>query len=165
MIVQLTGNVNYAITLDPTVWIFDDRKVLLDELFTDHRNVDNKNTHSKTIHTTAERLNRDIYQPHTRPPVNKSISKFEKEKILKNSYVMPIADFLSHAEIRGQATDATLKTSNGDINITLAELQNCYLLFAIKGKPVQKDGPVHLFFKDGSNKDQPITGISQIIIN
>src|SRR5690625_6189198 len=33
VIVQLAGNVGYPITLDPTVWIFDDRKVLLEEEF------------------------------------------------------------------------------------------------------------------------------------
>lgn len=33
MIVQLKGNVQFPITLDPTVWIFDDRKIKLEEAF------------------------------------------------------------------------------------------------------------------------------------
>ena len=32
MIIQLTGNVRYQITLDPSTWIFDDRKIVLEDL-------------------------------------------------------------------------------------------------------------------------------------
>lgn len=162
MIVQLTGNVNYSITLDPTVWIFDDRKVLLEEAFLD-KQLDS-NTEVDELELAANRWSQEVYQQRVRPPVNKSITKFEREKILKNSYVMPIYEFLSHAEVKPNAAGVRLVTVHGDINITLSELQDCYLLFAVEGKPVKNDGPVHLYFKDGSNQDQPITGIQKIII-
>ncbi|WP_250130006.1 hypothetical protein [Jeotgalicoccus sp. WY2] len=32
MIIQLTGNVRYQITLDPSTWIFDDRKIKIEDL-------------------------------------------------------------------------------------------------------------------------------------
>lgn len=163
MIVQLTGNINYNITLDPTVWIFDDRKVLFEEAFSNSQ--DKEQVEIDALEITANRWSQEVYQHRTRPPVNKSISKFEREKILKNSYVMPIYEFLSHAEVKPNTTDVTLVTLNHDVNITLAELQDCYLLFAIKGKPLKNDGPVHLYFKDGSNQDNPITGIQKIIVN
>lgn len=163
MIVQLTGNVNYNITLDPTVWIFDDRKILFEEAFKGE-SANPKNTGDK-LDRAADRFNREVYRASVKPPVNKSITKFEREKILKNSYVMPLQEFLSHAEIKSDSKDATLTTKNGQINISLRELQECYLLFAIKGKPITEDGPVHLFFNDGSNKDNPITGIQKITIN
>mgnify|MGYP001051368502 CR=1 FL=1 len=38
-IVTITGNVKYPITLDPSVWIFDDRKFDLDQFFSDFREV------------------------------------------------------------------------------------------------------------------------------
>jgi len=163
MIVQLTGNVNYNITLDPTVWIFDDRKILFEEAFKEE-SANPKKTGDK-LDRAADRFNREVYRASVKPPVNKSITKFEREKILKNSYVMPLQEFLSHAEIKSDSKDATLTTKNGQINISLRELQECYLLFAIKGKPITEDGPVHLFFNDGSNKDNPITGIQKITIN
>lgn len=163
MIVQLTGNVNYNITLDPTVWIFDDRKILFEEAFKEE-SANPKNTGDE-LDRAADRFNREVYRASVKPPVNKSITKFEREKILKNSYVMPLQEFLSHAEIKSDSKDATLTTKNGQINISLRELQECYLLFAIKGKPITEDGPVHLFFNDGSNKDNPITGIQKITIN
>lgn len=163
MIVQLTGNVNYNITLDPTVWIFDDRKILFEEAFNE-RAEKNENTVDE-LEKAAERFNKEVYRTSVKPPVNKSITKFEREKILKNSYVMPLEEFLLHAEIKPDSKDATLTTTNGPIHLSLNDLQACYLLFAIKGKPVTEEGPVHLFFNDGSNKDNPITGIQKITIN
>ncbi|MGP4106852.1 hypothetical protein [Virgibacillus sp. L01] len=163
MIVPITGNVTYSITLDPTVWIFDDRKILLDEAFSKKEN--EQQVEDNELENASKRWNRAVYQQKINPPVNKSISRFEREKILVNSYVMPINEFVDHAEIKENATDVTLVTNKGEEHISLEALQNCYLLFALEGKPLKEEGPVHLFYKDGSNKDNPITGIEKIIIN
>ncbi|MRH41903.1 hypothetical protein GH741_04345 [Aquibacillus halophilus] len=162
MIVQLTGAVRYSITLDPTVWIFDDRKIIFDEAF-------NKKSQTKEIEVdelknASERFNRELNLERIKPPVNKSISKYEREKILKNTYVMPIKDFLTTSEIKKEATQARILTTNGDIILSLDSLTNSLLLFAIEGKPVSVEGPVHLYFGDGSNKDNPIKGINKIAI-
>lgn len=162
MIVPIKGNVTYSITMDPTVWIFDDRKVLLEEAFTKKPNESDK---ENEFDKTAQRWSQEVYQQKIKPPVNKSINRFEKEKILKNSYVMPINDFIEHAELKSDAKEATLVTDQGDVNISLDDLKNCFLLFSVDGKPLKEDGPVHLFYQDGSNKDKPITGIKEIIIN
>lgn len=161
MIVPLIGNVTYPITLDPTVWIFDDRKILLEDAFSEN---DNENEEADELDEAAQRWERAIHQ-HIKPPVNKSISRFEGEKILKNSYVMPILDFLNNAEIKSEAEHATLVTENEDIKITLDELRNCYLLFALNGKPLKEDGPVHFYYKDGSNRDNPIKEVQKIVVN
>lgn len=158
MIVQITGNIKYPITLDPTVWIFDDRKVILEEAFS------NKQNDEKDSLKMADRWSQEIYHAKIRPPVNKSINRFEREKILKNSYVMPIKEFLSHAEIYSSANNAVLKTINGDISISLSDLQASFLLFANKGQPLKGDGPVHMYFGDGSNIDSPIKGVQEIKI-
>mgnify|MGYP001228263949 FL=1 len=78
---------------------------------------------------------------------------------------MPMIDFYNHAEVNEDAKDVTLVTNHGDVKISLEQLKNAYLLFSIKGKPVKEDGPVHLYFGDGSNNDNPIKGIKKIIIN
>ncbi|WP_174613125.1 hypothetical protein [Virgibacillus ihumii] len=163
MIVPILGNVTYKITLDPTVWIFDDRKVLLDEAFQDNKNEEDQT--NDEIKQASERWDRAVYQQKINPPVNRSISRFEREKILVNSYVMPIRDFLENAGISNDATGVTLATKNGDVELSIDELLDSYFLFAIEGKPLKTDGPVHLYFKDGSNKDNPITGVEKIIIN
>lgn len=162
MIVQLTGNVDYSITLDPSVWIFDDRKVLFEEAFRKSNNIVKEEDQSAKA---ASRWNKEVLEQKINPPVNKSITRFESEKILKNSYVMPIKHFLAHAEVRRAAQTVQLNTTNGEVEISLQKFKDSYLLFSIKGKPVQDKGPIHLYFKDGSNKDKPIKGIKEIIIN
>ncbi|MFD1038740.1 hypothetical protein ACFQ3N_10110 [Virgibacillus byunsanensis] len=161
MIVPIIGNVTYSITLDPTVWIFDDRKVLLDEAFNEKNNITEE---VDELEQAAQRWNREIYQQKINPPVNKSISKFEREKILENSYVMPLHEFIDHAEIKNNAKSAKLVTDSDDVSVSLTQLKNSYLLFAIDGKPLKENGPVHLYYQDGSNKDNPIVGVQKIII-
>ncbi|WP_373895899.1 hypothetical protein ACUL41_11070 [Virgibacillus natechei] len=159
MIVPLIGNVTYSITLDPTVWIFDDRKILLDEAFTSKTNQDETEDELKKA---SEIWDRAISKA---PPVNRSISRMEGNKILENSYVMPISHFLDNSEINPKAETATLVTKDGDVKITLHALYNSYFLFSVEGKPLKEDGPVHLYYMDGSNKGDPIKNISKIIIN
>lgn len=159
MIVPILGNVAYQITMDPTVWIFDDRKVILEEAFSQTFKQDS----SDELKNSAERWERAISRQE-KPPVNQSIKKHERGDILKYSYVMPIQDFLNHAEIKDDAKGAVLITETGDISISISDLYNSYLLFALEGKPLKEDGPVHLLFKDGSNKDNPIKSIKKIMI-
>ncbi|WP_026905987.1 hypothetical protein [Paucisalibacillus globulus] len=160
MIVPILGNVAYQITMDPTVWIFDDRKIILEEAF----DVNLKKEEIDEVKLASEKWENAIGRT-AKPPVNKSLTKHERENILKYSYVMPINDFLDYAEIKVGSTDATLITNDGDIVMSIEQLYDSYLLFAIDGKPLKEDGPVHLLYKDGTNMDQPIKGINKIIIN
>jgi hypothetical protein len=156
MIVPIIGNVKYQITMDPTVWIFDDRKIILEDAFSPKEKQE-----KDAIEEAAKQWELAI----AKPPVDKTLTRHAREDILKYSYVMPIHDFLNHAEIHEDAKDATLITTDGDISIAITELYNSYLLFALNGKPLKEDGPVHLIFKDGKNKDNPIKGIKKIKIN
>ncbi|GAB3068183.1 hypothetical protein [Virgibacillus ainsalahensis] len=162
MIVPITGNVAYSITLDPTVWIFDDRKILLDDAFKDKKHEEST---TDELEKASERFSREVYQQNIKPPVNKSISRLEGKEILTNSYVMPIQDFVDNAEINSDAKYASVVTNDGEEKLSLDQLKNCYFLFAIDGKPLKEDGPVHLYYKDGSNKDNPIKYVTKIIIN
>ncbi|WP_186577592.1 hypothetical protein [Aquibacillus kalidii] len=162
MIIQLAGKVKYPITLDPTVWIFDDRKIIFDDAFGNNKaQIDKEDSE---LQQASDRFNRELYEV-VKPPVNKSINRFEKEKILTNTYVMPIVDFINTAEMETEANKVILETINGSATITIDELTNCLLLFASNGKPIQDQGPVHLYFGDGSNKTNPIKGIKKIIID
>jgi len=161
MIIPITGNVTYPITLDPTVWIFDDRKIEFDKAFqqTSEAKEDDE------LKRASERFNREVYQQTAKPPVNRSIKKFEREKILQSTYVMPLGDFVANAEVKPEAKNVSLVTKEDEVIISVPELEQSYFLFARDGKPLKDDGPVHLYFQDGSNKDNPIKNITKIIIN
>lgn len=148
MIIQVKGNVTYPITLDPSVWIFDDRKVKIENAFTD----DITDSHNKVEDNS--KLNK--------PPVNHSIKKYNKKELLQNSYVMPIREFLEHAEIKENAKAAHLHTINGMVEISIDSLLNAFLWFAIDGKQIKEQGPAYLLYGDGSNQNNPIKGIQTI---
>lgn len=160
MIVTITGNVTYPITLDPTVWIFDDRKVLFNTLFTEP-----DPTYESEEQEIEENLTEDERKSQrVKPPVNRSINRFEREQILKNSYAMSLSHFIAHAEVKKDATHALLETDDGQVEVSLDNLETSYLLFSIEGKPLKENGPVHLYFADGSNKDSPIIGVKKIVV-
>ncbi|AIF43882.1 hypothetical protein [Virgibacillus sp. SK37] len=162
MIVPIIGNVSYSITLDPTVWIFDDRKILLEEVF---ENKLSEADETDEIEKASKRWEKELDPQFSKPPVNRSIKQFEREKILTSSYVMPLKDFINNAEIKTDAVNATLLTENGDYNLSIDELKAGYFLFALDGKPLKENGPVHFLYQDGSNFTGPIVGIKKIVIN
>jgi len=163
MILPIVGNVTYSITLDPTVWIFDNRKILLEEAFSDGIKNKPENNEAKKA---AERWNRALHPEYSKPPVNPNISKSEGEEILKNTYVMPIREFLETAELKPDAKKATLEINDSeDVVIPLGDLKEGYFLFAVEGKPLKDDGPVYFYYRDGSNLDNPIKNIKKIVIS
>ncbi|GAE91787.1 hypothetical protein JCM21714_744 [Gracilibacillus boraciitolerans JCM 21714] len=148
MIIQIKGNVKYPITLDPSVWIFDDRKVKLEEGFQDI-----PPSNHKEIETSIK-LNK--------PSVNNSIKKYNKKELLENSYLMPIKEFIENAEMSENVLEVMLFTQDGSVTITKDQLLNSFLLFSIDGKQIKDQGPAYLYFGDGSNKDNPIKGVKEI---
>lgn len=161
MIVQIKGKVKFPITLDPSVWIFDDRKILLDELFKEREIEAGKDDAQKT----AEMFDRELYfNTKIKPPVNQSIQRFDREKILSDSFVMPLESFITNVEPNEDATSARLITEGDDIVISLEQLTNAYARFSNEGKQLSEDGPIHLYFGDGSNAEKPFKQVKQIII-
>src|SRR5699024_11223019 len=96
MIIPITGNVAYQITLDPSVWIFDDRKILFNEAFQTQTSHDNETSLEEEA---AKRWNSAVYPAHIKPPVNRSIARLEGVEIPTNSYVSPYHDFINNADI------------------------------------------------------------------
>src|SRR5699024_11678665 len=100
-------------TLDPSVWIFDDRKILFEDAF--QTKTSNDNETSSDIERAAMRWNRAVYPDHIKPPVNRSISRMEGKEILKNSYVIPLRDFIENADIKSGSANAILETTTGEV--------------------------------------------------
>lgn len=161
MIIQVRGKVKFPITIDPSVWIFDDRKVKFEDAFSNKRVEEEEDDAQKT----AEMFDQEVYaQKKIEPPVNKSLRRYDREALLSESYVMPLEPFIEHTEVTSDANEALLHTKDEQVAISLEQLCNSFLLFAKDGKPLKEDGPVHLYFTDGSNKEDPIKGIHTIEI-
>ncbi|WP_079480418.1 hypothetical protein [Halobacillus salinus] len=161
MIVQIAGNVKFPITLDPTVWIFDDRKVTFKEIF-EPENAESSIEEEDELKRKSLRFDREVYQQKLNPPVNKSINRYEKQRIVNGTFLMPIKSFLQTSEPMKDVTQAKLISDQEEEIIDADQLADSYLLFAENGKPLKESGPVHIYFHDGSNQDAPIKGIKRI---
>jgi hypothetical protein len=160
-IIPFKGKVTFPITLDPGVWIFDDRRIDLDSYFTepDRPEADPNKEYTKSMSKFWEK---EIREGATFPPTIKSEKKYEKEKVLTGSFGVPLAPFLKNAEPADDASQLVIETKNGDHSFAIEEADSLIMAFSNKGKPFREDGPVHILLKDGSNLDHPITHVTAI---
>jgi hypothetical protein len=161
-IVPLTGKVKYQITLDPGVWIFDDRKVDLNTYFqNEEKAVNELDEYTKNM---SKNWTREIQEGATSPPTLKTEKKYQKEKVLNGTFGIPLAPFLENAEPVNSADTIVFITESDEINLPLSKRGDILLGFSKDGKPLKEDGPVHVFYKDGSNLNDPIKNIRGIKI-
>lgn len=158
-IVFIKGNVRYGITLDPGVWIFDDRKVNMETYFHTEKKTDELEEYAKaaSIH-----WQREISEGAVLPPTLKTEKKYEKEKILTGSFGIPFAPFLENAEADKLASKVFVETNGKEIEFPIEVAKQFILGFSIDGKPLKEDGPIHVYFGNGENLDAPITDVTAI---
>ncbi|UCZ51868.1 peptidyl-prolyl cis-trans isomerase [Bacillus shivajii] len=160
MILLIKGNVQHTITIDPGVWIFDDRKVDLDTYFSQ----DQLNHQNQELNDLGKAWD-NHRQEGTKSFSNGNDVKMSRKEIKESSYGIPLYPFLRNATPNEQASHILFKCKEGeDHKIVLEEAQEGILGFSHKGSPLVEDGPVHFYYRDGSNKDNPITSIEQIIV-
>lgn len=161
-IVLITGKVKYTITLDPSVWIFDDRKQDLHTFFqTKKVEVDSLEEYTKSV---SKHWDREIVEGAIYPPTLKTEKKFLKEKLLTGTFCIPFKPFLQNAEIREDAKSLSIDTKEGIITIPIEEAYKLVLGFSKDGKPLTDDGPIHCYYGDGSNFEHPIKNVKSLII-
>lgn len=154
-IIALGGNVKYSITLDPGVWIFDDRKVDLLTYFESEKEEDKSlEEYTKAV---SKHWDREIMEGAVYPPTLKTEKKFEKEKVLNGTFGIPLKPFIQNAEPEKDASTFIIVTEEDEeIQMPIQKAEEVILGFSINGKPLREDGPVHVYFGDGSNKNNPI---------
>ncbi|SDI65455.1 hypothetical protein [Natribacillus halophilus] len=142
-IVPVSGKVNYRITIDPTVWIFDNRKIELESYFKDPQ---------------AWEENTEEGNGHRRWQTNQIRSK--KEAVIEGSYGMPLRPFIDNAEPSPSASTLVAITSSGEeITASLEEGKTWIAGFSAEGQALKEDGPIHIYYADGSNQQSPVTNV------
>ncbi|SDM05178.1 hypothetical protein [Bacillus sp. OK048] len=161
-IILLSGKVKHSITLDPTVWIFDDRKVDLSTYFSSpYKNDNGLEEYTKSV---SKHWDREIMEGAVYPPTLKTEKKYEKEKMLTGTFGIPFQPFLKNAEPAEQAVTLIIKTETSAYEIPLELANDLILGFSDMGKPLTEDGPVHIYFGDGSNRLTPIKNVKEFIV-
>lgn len=157
-IIPIKGKVKYKITLDPGVWIFDDRKVDLNTYFQQEQSQNSDlEEYTKSI---SKHWDREIMEGAVYPPTLKTEVKFQKEKVLTGTFGIPFKPFLENAEAESDAKSVVIECSKEDVKLPLSEAYRLILGFSKDGKPLKEDGPLHVYYQDGSNLDNPIKNVT-----
>ncbi|MDZ5669451.1 peptidyl-prolyl cis-trans isomerase [Bacillus stercoris] len=157
-VIQVKGNVTYPITIDPSVWIFDDRKFSFD------RKGDSQDTLQSTGDESELDSERVIREGRIAPPTLKTEKQYEKQKLMNGSFSMRLGTVLKNAEPNSSATQCVFVTSSGKAAVSLETALNSIVHFSEAGKPIQEGGPVHIYFEDPVHHKQPITDLKEIEI-
>jgi len=161
-IILITGKVKYTITLDPGVWIFDDRRIDLTTYFsTDKGKIDELEEYKKAV---SKHWDREIMEGATVPPTLKSEKKFEKEKVMTGTFGIQLKPFLANSEPLNDSKVLVISSTDGEFEVPLAEANELILGFSNQGKPLSLDGPVHVYHGDGSNQKNPIRNVKEFIV-
>jgi hypothetical protein len=161
-IIIISGKVKYSITLDPGVWIFDDRRVDLTTFFS--TKLESTNSLDEYTKAVSKHWDREIMEGAIYPPTLKSEKKFEKEKVLTGTFGIPLKPFLLNSEPARDAHTFVIQSTEGEYEYPLEIAYDFILGFSNKGKPLTLDGPVHVYLGDGSNQQSPIKNIKSFII-
>lgn len=141
MIFPITGNVRYPLTIDPTVWIFDERKIEVDQIGKQIAD----NAQDAYYAKMGAAWDKGITEG-SRTDHNKPMTREEKDAALRGTFAMPLAPFIRNAEVFEGAT--TLRFEGVEtVELDLSALPDMYLQFSKDGK-VLTDGPVHLLYRN-----------------
>lgn len=161
-IILLSGQVKYNITLDPGVWIFDDRRIdLTSYAYKQHEKTNELEEYTKSV---SAHWDREIVEGATFPPTLKAEKQFEKEKLLNGTFGIPFKPFLENSEPNSEAKKLVIETFNGEVELPLETASELIFKFSDHGKPLKENGPIHIIYGDGSNKDNPIKHVKGLII-
>ncbi|KKB39213.1 molybdopterin-binding protein [Bacillus thermotolerans] len=154
-IMPIKGKVKFPVTLDAGVWIFDDRRIDLDTYF-DQPNDSDFLADEEYTKSISKFWDKEIREGAVFPPTIKSEKKFEKTKVLTGTFGVPFKPFLENASPESSAQLLIIETADEEVKLPLERADDIILAFSKEGKPLREDGPVHILFKDGSNRNNPI---------
>lgn len=162
-IIPFKGEVKFKLTLDPTVWIFDDRKINLETYFIEERI--KKDELEEYKRGMGEHWSREIMEGATVPPTlnsEKTYKRKEKNEMMTGTFGIEFKPFLENAEPFEHAKTVVFETVNGEESFPFEKAKELIFKFSQKGKPLKEDGPVHILLPDGSNQENPITDVLAI---
>lgn len=163
-VIFIEGNVHHSLTIDPSVWIFDDRKVDLNTYFDEEKEYEDEDTiYTKKISAQFDKEMLEGSEPPKPEDMNRPL--YKKEILLNGTFGMPLEPFIMNCEPNGDAQQLIVVTKDDEQHtFSFDEGKKIILGFSKNGKPLREDGPVHVYLHDGSNKENPITDVRKIII-
>ncbi|EGQ2861715.1 TPA: hypothetical protein RJJ59_002409 [Staphylococcus pseudintermedius] len=138
--IQIKGNVKFPITLDSTTWIFDDRKISLEDLekgiFEGQKPIEFEDNRE---------WNRAILEGQTNPPTLNSEIDYKKRAVLQGSFAINMTPFFKNAEPYENVTTIRLSNDEAHIDVPFDLLPYLFFQFAKDGKRLYHDDGVDSF--------------------
>lgn len=162
----IDGDVKHPLTIDPTVWIFDERKVDLDTYFDEEKiETDDEEAYTKAISAQWDKEMTEGATPPTSVNRNENVIRYERQKLISGSFGMPLHYFIDNTEPIGEISHVQVSEKNGTVHtIEFERVRNAIAGFAKNGVKLEEDGPIHFYYGDGSNRNNPIKNIVRFTI-
>lgn len=157
MIIQILGNVRYQITLDPSAWIFDDRKEDLDKLLAAQSDDEEINFDD------SKEWNRQIIEGSTKPPTLKTEKKFKKKQLLEGTFVICMEPFFEYTEPeRGEESMITFNHDENSTILPYRDRSKIFAQFSNEGKRLYDDGMIDILLIENGQIKQRLNHVSGI---
>ena len=72
---------------------------------------------------------------------------------------------MQNAEPYEEAKTVVIESIDNKYPIPIEEAKELILCFSSNGKPLKEDGPIHVYFGDGSNRHNPIKNVRNFALN
>lgn len=160
-VIVCKGAVTFPITLDPSVWIFDDRKIDLATYTGEDAASDQEK--AKYLQGTGSQWDKELREG-AALPTERPTSLAEARKALEGDYGMRLAPFIENAQPLPEATHVRIHRSTGDpLLFTIEDAKRAILQFSAGGKPIREDGPAYFYFPETLlAKEEPIKGVTAL---
>ncbi len=144
-VIVFKGAVSFPITLDPSVWIFDDRKIDLRTYKGDSEQ--DGADQANYLKGTGAQWDKELREGAALPSERKSL--VEERKALEGDFGMRLGPFIDNAKPLPEATHMIIRREGGsDVTLSLMDAKRAILQFAKNGKPIRDQGPVHLYLPE-----------------
>lgn len=158
MVIQILGDIKFQITLDPSTWIFDDRKITLEDALEASHDDEGISFSDNT------EWNRQIIEGSSKPPTLKSEKKYKNSQLLEETFIIKLDTFLEYTEPeRGEDAMITYTHDEGTTILPYNERSRHYAQFSKDGKRMYDDNMIDLVIISDNNIEtrlQHVTGIS-----
>jgi hypothetical protein len=157
-VILFKGAVTYPITIDPSVWIFDNRKIDLGTYNGQEETAANETT--DYLKGAGAQWDKELREGAVPPSERRSM--VEERKALDGDYAMRLSLFIDNAQPQPGVTHLRIHREDGEsVTLPITEAKRAILQFAKNGKPIRERGPVYFYLPEmWQAKEQPIDNIT-----
>ncbi|QQE72952.1 hypothetical protein KDJ56_13455 [Brevibacillus composti] len=144
-VIVFKGAVSFPITLDPSVWIFDDRKFDLSTY--QGETGDGDGNAQKYLQGTGAQWDKELREGAALPSERKGL--IQERKALEGDYAIRMEPFIENAAPLPEATHVRIHREEGEpILLPIQEARRAILQFSKDGKPIRTDGPAYFYLPE-----------------